>query len=173
MSLILSIKKRINVPRKAHDWNQANPNVDNTEVWWSSKHRFQNSRLITNPWRLPCSLKTICVFIISITTYDAPNGKSDDLCSPTTYDEGSRPSRIRTRVVGSRTPHDGPLHQGPKQACDWPPVFQRNRRNAAPKIATIGNIEPNPGTPRNPSSDSLPSGASCSVNSSPMDPSNR
>ena len=85
----------------------------------------------------------------------------------------SRPSRIRTRVVGSRTPHDGPLHQGPKQACDWPPVFQRNRRNAAPKIATIGNIEPNPGTPRNVSSDSLPSGASWSVNSSPMDPSNR
>ena len=85
----------------------------------------------------------------------------------------SRPSRIRTRVVGSRTPHDGPLHQGPKQACDWPPVFQRNRRNAAPKIATIGNIEPNPGTPRNPSSDSLSSGVSCSVNSSPMDPSNR
>ena len=85
----------------------------------------------------------------------------------------SRPSRIRTRVMGSRTPYDGPLHQGPKQACDWPPVFQRNRRNAAPKIATIGNIEPNPGTPRNPSSDSLSSGVSCSVNSSPMDPSNR
>ena len=85
----------------------------------------------------------------------------------------SRPSRIRTRVVGSRTPHDGPLHQGPKQACDWPPVFQRNRRKAAPKIATIGNIEPNPGTPRIVSFDSLLSGASWSVNSSPIEPSIR
>jgi len=38
-------------------------------------------------------------------------------------------------------------------------------------MATIGSIEPNPGTPRIPSSESLPSEASCSVNSSPMVPS--